>query len=91
MRMGISEAKAKLSELVAAAEAGEDVVLTRGGREAARIVPSRRVGNTLLGLAGALPDLADGETDWLESAVQADDRIRWEGRLLSDDWGTDDD
>ena len=36
--MNIAEAKAKLSELVARAEAGEEVVLTRNGKPAARLV-----------------------------------------------------
>jgi len=37
MQMNIAEAKAKLSELVAAAERGEDVILARGGHPVARI------------------------------------------------------
>jgi prevent-host-death family protein len=40
MQMNIAEAKAKLSELVAAAERGEEVVLARGGHPVARIVPA---------------------------------------------------
>lgn len=35
--MNIAQAKSKLSELVARAEAGEEVVLTRNGKPAARI------------------------------------------------------
>lgn len=38
MQMNIAEAKAKLSELVAAAERGEEVVLARGGHPVVRIV-----------------------------------------------------
>lgn len=37
MQMNIAEAKAKLSELVAAVERGEDVILARGGHPVARI------------------------------------------------------
>lgn len=41
MRMvQIVEAKAKFSSLVAAAEAGEEVAITRHGRVVARIVPA---------------------------------------------------
>lgn len=41
MRLAISEAKARLTDLVRKAEAGEDVVLTRHGREVARLVAVR--------------------------------------------------
>lgn len=40
MQMNIAEAKAKLSELVAAAERGEEVVLARAGQPVVRIVPA---------------------------------------------------
>jgi prevent-host-death family protein len=39
MNVSIAEAKAKLSELVSRAEAGEEIVLTRHGKVAARLVP----------------------------------------------------
>lgn len=39
MNVSIAEAKAKLSELVSRAEAGEEITLTRHGKVAARIVP----------------------------------------------------
>ncbi|CCV06315.1 Prevent-host-death family protein [Mesorhizobium metallidurans STM 2683] len=39
MNISIAEAKAKLSELVSRAEAGEEIVLTRHGKVAARIAP----------------------------------------------------
>lgn len=38
VKMNIAEAKAKLSELVARAEAGDEVVLARAGKPVARIV-----------------------------------------------------
>lgn len=38
MQMNIAKAKARLSELVAAAERGEDVVITRGGHPIVRLV-----------------------------------------------------
>ena len=40
MKMNIAQAKAKLSELVAAAERGEEVVLARGGHPVVRLVPA---------------------------------------------------
>jgi prevent-host-death family protein len=40
MNVSISEAKGQLTELVRRAEAGEEIVVTRHGRPAARIVPA---------------------------------------------------
>jgi prevent-host-death family protein len=42
MQMNIAEAKAKLSELVAAAESGEEVIIARGGQPAVRLVSLHR-------------------------------------------------
>ena len=39
MRVNIHDAKTNLSRLVAAAEAGEEVVIARAGRPVARLVP----------------------------------------------------
>lgn len=39
MRISVSEAKGQLTELVRRAEAGDEVVLTRHGHAAARLVP----------------------------------------------------
>ena len=41
MRVSVSEAKAQLTELVRRAEAGDEVVLTRHGQAAVRLVPVR--------------------------------------------------
>jgi prevent-host-death family protein len=40
MRISITEAKARLSELVRRAESGEEVILTRRGHNAMRLVPA---------------------------------------------------
>ncbi len=39
MRVSVTEAKAQLTELVRRAEAGDEVILTRHGQEAVRLVP----------------------------------------------------
>ena len=39
MRVSVSEAKGQLTELVRRAEAGDEVVLTRHGKETVRLVP----------------------------------------------------
>ena len=45
MDIPVTEAKARLSELMRRAEAGEEIVLTRHGKPAARIVPAAREPN----------------------------------------------
>ena len=42
MRVSVTEAKGQLTELVRRAEAGEEVVLTRHGRETVKLAPVRR-------------------------------------------------
>ncbi len=43
MRISVTEAKGQLTELVRRAEAGDEVVLTRHGHPAVRLVPVRSV------------------------------------------------
>lgn len=43
MRMSVSEAKGQLTELVRRAEAGDEVILTRHGHAAVRLVPIREM------------------------------------------------
>ena len=43
MQINVTEAKAKLSELVAAAERGEEVIIARGGRPVVRLVAADSV------------------------------------------------
>jgi len=43
VKVAVSEAKGQLTELVRRAEAGEDVILTRHGQPAVRLVPVGRV------------------------------------------------
>lgn len=39
MRISVSDAKAQLTELVRRAEAGDEIILTRHGKSAVRLVP----------------------------------------------------
>ncbi len=41
MRISVSEAKGQLTELVRRAEAGDEIVLTRHGQAAVRLVPMK--------------------------------------------------
>ena len=45
MRIPVSEAKGQLTELVRRAEAGDEVLLTRHGRETVRLVPVQPLPN----------------------------------------------
>ena len=47
MQISVTEAKAQLTDLVRQAEAGEEVILTRHGQAAVRLVPVKRVLNPL--------------------------------------------
>lgn len=50
--IGMHQAKTQLSKLVERAEAGEEIVLTRRGKPAARLVPERQ-GGGFASLAGS--------------------------------------
>jgi prevent-host-death family protein len=51
-KVGMHEAKSQLSKLVERAQAGEEIVITRRGEPAARLVPERK-GESFASLAGA--------------------------------------
>ena len=57
LQMNVAEARAKLSQLLAAVDAGEEVVIARDGVPAARLVPVVRTG-VRLGLLEGLVDPA---------------------------------
>lgn len=42
MHVSLTDAKAQLTELVRRAEAGDEIILTRHGHEAVRLVPIRK-------------------------------------------------
>jgi prevent-host-death family protein len=50
-RVGMHEAKTQLSKLVERAEGGEEIVITRRGEPAVRLVPAKR-GDGFASLAG---------------------------------------
>ena len=58
--VGIHEAKTTLSKLVARAEAGEEIVLTRGGVPVARLAPLRAAPRGVtFGAWSDMPTIAD--------------------------------
>ena len=74
MQVNVREAKSRLSKLIVAAEAGDDVVIARKGKPAVRLVPIRggrfRLG-TLAHLADTVPDFGE--------PMDADELALWEG------------
>ena len=46
MRVSVTDAKAQLTDLIRRAEAGDEVVLTRHGHDAVRLVPVNRPEDT---------------------------------------------
>ena len=74
MQMNVHAAKSQLSKLIAAAEAGEDVVIARKGRPAVRLVPIRNTGfefDTLRHLVTEAPDF--------DEPMSEDELALWEG------------
>ncbi len=74
MQMNVAEAKAKLSELMAAADAGEEVIIARHGKPAVKIIPATpkrpfRIGVSD-GEAGEVPDFLNPMSD--------DELVLWE-------------
>ncbi len=68
MNIPVSEAKAKFSEIVRRAEAGEEIVLTRNGKEVARLSgprTRRRLGQ-FRGQVWMAPDFDELGPEWHE-------------------------
>ncbi len=87
MVANIHEAKTHLSKLVAAAEAGEDVVIARAGKPAVRMVPVEkndepvpfdfRIPDQCKGQIWESEDCWDGEITGMEDADSPDDPLNW--------------
>lgn len=84
MQINVAEAKSKLSELLAAVDAGEDVVIARGGVPAARLVPVTSSHRRFGPLAGLVPDDSvpdfkepmSADTEGQKGSVAGDGTIR---------------
>ncbi len=62
MQINMHQAKSQLSKLIAAAEAGDEVIIARNGRPAVRLVPlysSKFRFGALAHLTTAVPDFED--------------------------------
>ena len=70
--VNVQEAKTRLSQLLAAAERGEEVVIARGGRPVARLVPVDEPAPRPVGfVTGAVPES-------LSEPLPDDELARWE-------------
>ena len=74
MQVNMHEAKSQLSKLIAAAEAGDDVVIARKGKPSVRLVPIRSGEFSF----GTLAHLVDTVPDF-EELMDADELALWEG------------
>lgn len=74
MQVNIHRAKSQLSKLVAAAEAGEDVIIARNGKPAVKLVPVQP-GSFKLGMMDGLVEIIP---DFLEP-MPRDELAAWEG------------
>jgi prevent-host-death family protein len=73
MRISVSDAKAQLTELVRRAEAGEEVVLTRHGRDVARIAGVKSLRLDVSGRRAVLEAARAGGPDGGSSAARSQD------------------
>ena len=75
MLVNVHDAKSQLSKLIAAAEAGEDVVIARKGKPAVRLVPVKPGGfqfDALANLVDAVPEF--------DEPMDEDELALWEGK-----------
>jgi prevent-host-death family protein len=68
-RVGLAEAKAQLSALLDAVEAGEEVVITRRGKPVARVVQEKPAALAASSWAERLRELHRDQTPLQQSAV----------------------
>lgn len=73
--VNMQDAKTQLSQLVARAEAGEEIVLARAGSPAVRLVP---VASRARRRPGSCPELA-AWSDAILDPLPEDELRRWEG------------
>jgi prevent-host-death family protein len=81
MRVPVTEAKGQLTELVRRAEAGEEVVLTRHGHSAVRLVPV----NTMLDRKSRRALLEAARTSGAAKAKAGPNAARSQDFLYQDD------
>ena len=88
--INMHDAKSRLSDLVARAEAGEDVVIARRNKPAVRLVPVEGDSNVRIRKSreeafGSMAHLRDAlkDVDWFEPLPE-DELKAWEGKYAPD-------
>jgi prevent-host-death family protein len=68
MKIGVYEAKSKLSEMIKLARAGEDVIITKNGEDMVRLIPvgSRKKNTDWIGMFEGQIEIRDDFDDPLE-------------------------
>jgi len=85
IHVNIGEAKARLSELIAASERGEEVIIARAGKPAVKLVPANEtlsVSEIRRRAFGSLKLRGGEEVDWLAPAYSEEE---WDQILSEDD------
>ncbi len=81
--VSVAEAKAKLSELLDRAAAGEDITITRSGKPLARLVPLAEREPRPFGVAKHWPEIPESV---LLGPMDEDD-LKWADGAYTDDYG----
>jgi prevent-host-death family protein len=83
MQVSVSDAKAQLTDLVRRAEAGDEIILTRHGQAAVRLVPVRRIsdGKTRRKLLEAARSVGAGKAKAGPDAARSQDFLYGEDGL----------
>ena len=66
MKVGIYEAKSKLSQMIKLAQAGEDVVITKNGEDVVRLTPVQKKKGDWIGMYKGQIKIHDNFDDPLE-------------------------
>jgi prevent-host-death family protein len=79
----VAETKAKLSQLLDRAAAGEEIVVTRSGKPVARLAPLKERSPRPFGVARHWPAIPDS----VLLAAMEDDDLKWADGAYTDEFG----
>ena len=82
-RISVAETKARLSELLDRAAAGEEIVVTRSGKPIARLVPLAEKAPRPFGVAKHWPEIAEDEL----LAPMDESDLKWAEGAYTDEVG----
>ncbi len=81
--VSVAETKARLSQLLDRAAAGEEIVVTRSGKPIARLAPLKERSPRPFGVARHWPPIPDSAL----LAAMEDDDLKWAEGAYTDDFG----